>query len=89
MASTIYRQNVNNIVPFLLAALFYSSDDIPPRWLGGKEPACQYRRLGFNPWVGKIPWRRNWQPTPVFLIGKSHGQRSLEVHGVEKELDTT
>ena len=32
---------------------------------------------GFNPWVGKIPWRRKWQPTPVFLPGDSHGQRSL------------
>ena len=32
---------------------------------------------GFNPWVGKIPWRRKWQPTPVFLPGNSHGQRSL------------
>ena len=31
----------------------------------------------FDPWVGKIPWRRKWQPTPVFLPGKSHGQRSL------------
>ena len=31
----------------------------------------------FNPWVGKIPWRRKWQPTPVFLSGKSHEQRSL------------
>ena len=37
----------------------------------------QFRRCGFNPWVGKIPWRRKWQPTPVFLPGKSHGQRSL------------
>ena len=46
-------------------------------WLSGKEPACQCRRHGFNPWVGKIPWRRKWQPTPVFLSGKSHGQRSL------------
>ena len=34
-------------------------------------------RPGFNPWVGKIPWRREWQPTPVFLPGKSYGQRSL------------
>ena len=32
---------------------------------------------GFHPWVGKIPWRRKWQPTPVFLPGESHGQRSL------------
>ena len=32
---------------------------------------------GFDPWIGKVPWRRKWQPTPVFLPGKSHGQRSL------------
>ena len=38
-------------------------------------PAAQGFRL--HPWVGKIPWRRPWQPTPVFLLGKSHGQRSL------------
>ena len=35
------------------------------------------KRQEFNPWVGKIPWRRKWQPTPVFLPGESHGQRSL------------
>ena len=46
----------------------------------GKEPACQYRRhkrCGFHPWVGKIPWRRVWQPTPIFLPGESHGQKTL------------
>ena len=60
-----------------------------PRWLyikgflggaSGKEPACQWRRLerhGFDSWVGKIPWRRKWQPTPVFLPGETHGERSL------------
>ena len=47
-----------------------------PWWLGGKESACQCRRCRFNPWVRKIPWRRAWQPTPVFLPGESHGQRS-------------
>ena len=47
------------------------------RWLCGKESACQCRRGRFNLWVGKIPWRRKWQPTPVILPGKSHGQRSL------------
>ena len=47
------------------------------RWLSGKESACQCRRHEFNPWVGKMPWSRKWQPTPVFLPGKSHGQRSL------------
>ena len=40
---------------------------------GGKECACQCRRHGFDPWVGKIPWRRKWQCTPLFLPGKSHG----------------
>ena len=43
----------------------------------GEESACQCRRHRFNPWVGKIPWRRKWQLIPVFLPGKSHGQRSL------------
>ena len=37
---------------------------------GGKEPASQCKRHGFDPWLGKIPWRRKWQPTPVFLPGK-------------------
>ena len=48
-----------------------------PRWHSGKESIRQCRRLWFNPWVGKILWSRKWQPTPVFLPGKSHGQRSL------------
>ena len=43
----------------------------------GKSICLQCRRPGFDPWVGKIPWRRKWQPTPVLLPGKSHGQRSL------------
>ena len=43
----------------------------------GKESSCQCRRPGFDPCVGKIPWRSKWQPTPVFLPGKSHGQRRL------------
>lgn len=48
-----------------------------PTWLSGKEFACQCRGCGFSLWVRKIPWRRKWQPTPIFLPGKSHGQRSL------------
>ena len=61
------------------------------RWLSGKESACQRRRYGFDPWVGKIPWRRKWQPAPVFLPEKSHGQRSLAGYSPwgRKELDTT
>jgi len=44
-----------------------------PGGTSGKEPTCQcrrYKRLGFYPWVGKLPWRRAWQPTPVFLPGE-------------------
>ena len=47
---------------------------------GAQKSTCQCRRLrrcGFHPWVGKIPWRRAWQPSPVFLPGESPGQRSL------------
>ena len=50
-----------------------------PLWHSTKESAYQCRRLrrhGFDSWVWKIPWRRKWQPTPVFLPGKSHGDRS-------------
>jgi len=50
-----------------------------------------YETQGLYPWVGKIPWRRKWQPTPVFLPGKSHGQSSLMVYSPWdcKELDMT
>ena len=47
------------------------------RWHSGRESACQCRRCRFNPWVSKLPWRRQWQPIPIFLPEKSHGQRSL------------
>ena len=51
-----------------------------PGGISGDESACQhrkYKRCVFSPWVGKIPWRRKWQHTPVFLPWKSHGQRNL------------
>ena len=51
-----------------------------PGGASGKESACQSpkpKRYRFNPWVGKIPWRKAWQPTPIFLPGESQGQRSL------------
>ena len=51
--------------------------EIYPRWCSGKESACQCRGHRFYPWVRKIPWRRKWQPIPIFLPGKFHGQRSL------------
>ena len=54
----------------------------------GKESACQCRKHNwwrFDLWVGKIPWWRDWQPTPVFLPEESHGQRSLvTVHNAAK-----
>ena len=60
----------------------------------GKEPFCKcrrHKRHGFDPWVRKLPWRRKWQPTPVFLPGEFHGQSSLVGYspwGCDK-LDTT
>ena len=62
-----------------------------PKWTSGKESACQYRRCGFDPWVGKIPCRRKWQSTQVFSLRKFHGQRSLVGYSQWglKESDTT
>ena len=53
--------------------------------------AGDVRHVVSIPWVGKNPWRRAWQPTPVFLLGESHGQRSLVGYSPwsRKELDTT
>ena len=71
----------------------YSSPTFPGG-ASGKESTCQCRRLkrrGFNPWVRRIPWHRKWQPTPIFLAGKSHGQRSLAAYSPwgHKESDPT
>ena len=57
----------------------------------GKESACIAGDPGSVPWVGKNPWRRKWQPIPMFVPGKSHGQRSLEGYHPwgHKELDIT
>ena len=83
--------------PEVWVALFsYRDNENPRSFLGGtsgKEPICQCRRCkrcGFDPWVGKIPWRRAWQPTPAFLPGESHGQRSLAGYSSwgHKESDT-
>ena len=65
-----------------------------PGGTSGEESAFQFKRCKrprFNPWVGKIPWRRRWQHTPVLLPAKSHGQRSLVGYNPwgRKESDTT
>ena len=54
-------------------------------------PTTQETCLGFSSWIVKIPWRRAWQPTPVFLPGKFHGQRILVGYSPwgHKELDTS
>ena len=65
-----------------------------PDGASSKEPTCQCRRCkgcGFDPWVETMPWRRAWQPTPVFLPGESRGQRSLGGYSLQvcKESDMT
>ena len=83
-----YRLDVQGIKAGILQTLGF------PGGASGKEPARQcrrYKRCGFYPWVGKILWSRKRQPTPVFLPGESHGQRSLVDNSPWgcKELDMT
>ena len=69
--------------------LQYSS--VASLWVRQLSVRLQCGRAGFNPWVGKIPWRRKWQPTPVLLPGESHGGRSLIGYSPwgRKDWDTT
>ena len=65
-----------------------------PRWLHGKESACQHRRqrsCRFDSWVRKMPWRGKWQPILISLSRKSHGQKNLVGYSPcgRKESDTT
>ena len=62
-----------------------------PWWLRGWRICLQWGRPAFDPWVRKIPWKRKWQPTPVFLPGEFHGQRSPVGYSPwgHKESDTT
>ena len=72
--------NLLNLISYLSNCCNVSSIvGLPSRW----KSTCQRRRRGFDPWVRKIPWRGKWLPTPVFLLVKSNGQRSL----VEVEQD--
>ena len=70
-SSTLAESNVTEWLHFHFSYWYIGL----PWWFIGKESTCQCRRCGFDPRVGKIYWRRKWQPTPVFLPGKSHGQR--------------
>ena len=62
-----------------------------PWWFRWYRICLQWERPGFDPWVGEMPWRREWLPTRVFLPGESHGQRSLGGYSPQhsKESDTT
>ena len=64
----------------------YWHDQSLSRGSSGKDFTCQCRRLRFSPWVGKIAWRRKWQPTPVFLLENSMDREDwwATVHGVAK-----
>ena len=57
-------------------------------WLSSEESTCPSRRCGFHPWVRKIPWRRKWQPTSVFCLGKPKDREAWQAtdHGVTKDL---
>ena len=68
-------KNTDEICIFI--SMHYRSKDFPG---GSGKNRLQCGGPGLNPWGGTIPWRRAWLPTPVFLPGKSHGQRSLVGH---------
>ena len=73
MADICFKILVGGRLPIFFLRL---PEDFPGGW-DGKSVCLQCSRPGFDAWVGKIPWRRKWQPTPGLLPGKSHGQRSL------------
>ena len=84
---SLYRiSQIYQIVLQSVWRLFKTMPDVGRFPAGTKEPTCQCRRhkkCRFDPWVKKIPWRKAWHPTPLFLPGESHRQRrSAAVHGV-------
>ena len=89
-----FLQHYSSKASILWHSAFFSTDwkmaqrikRLPTRW----KTWVQSLRPGFDPWVRKIPWRRQWHPTPVLLPGKSHGRRSLQaiVDGLTKSQTT-
>ena len=59
-----------------------------PWWLSRKKSVCQCRRCGFDPWVGKMAWRRKWQPAPVFFLGNPMDRGAWGATGVGNNLAT-
>ena len=72
----IYIRCVYTIYTYIYMCKLYIYTCVwgPPWWLSGKEPTCKAGDTGFDPCIRKMPCRRKWQPTPVFLLGKSHGR---------------
>ena len=85
----ISPSNLDSSLCFIQSSI--SHDVLCPGGSDGKASCLQCGRPGFYPWVGKILRRRKWQPTPVLLPGKSHGQRSIVGYSPQgcKELDMT
>ena len=80
VCATVFHKNTNdnfekNLNSQCLYEYLYHQQGFPGV-SDNKVSACSVW-LGFDPWVGEIPWRRKWQPTPELLLGKSHGWRSL------------
>ena len=78
-------------ISFHYTAFRWSIVELLSWCLSSKQSACQCKRCGFDPWVRKILCRRKWQPIPVFLPGKFHGQKSLAGYSLwdHKESDMT
>ena len=76
---TQQRQPINHCFDFYHCEFILLSLEVHMGFPGGSvvKNVCQCRRCVFNPWVRKIPWRKKWQPTPVLLCEKCHGQSSL------------
>ena len=85
-----YKESIIHVGKFSNTELNYCPVVRGSWWLRWYRIYLQFRRPVFDPWVGKSPWKRKWQPTPVFFPGKSHGQRALVGYSPwgYKELDT-
>ena len=85
--TTVQKHQFFNVQP----SLWFNSHIHFSGGSDGKSVCLQCRRLGFTPWVGKIPWQRKGQPTPILLSGKFHGWRNLVGYSPwgRKESDTT
>ena len=76
MSTQLCMYNLFFIEVMLIYVAFYTFHELPS-WLSGEDSTCQRSRRQFDPWIRRIPWRREWQPTAGFLPGKAYEQRSL------------